>query len=250
MDFINNFYRAKGVTHPRWIKERTPFYPRLSEIRRHLGLEPRSDDESEYSISESDLNVDTNPRSHPTNPIPEEKKIGVDSLMGKDNELFGVGINNVNVLEKGLAPPGSGKKTISLYLEQIDDTTVYPRHVNHKSSEAMGKFVDAVTDLQNSRDGRKGGTKDTGWKNKTRNALEQIKDNDGLNSALTYLLEEQHTIPETGQGNLEPVLVKAHMDENMETNITANSLATRIARDILHSYMSLLNHLAGVSNTR
>ena len=34
------------------------------------------------------------------------------------------------------------------------------------------------------------------------------------------------------------------------TNIASNSLAQRIARDTLHSYMSLINHLAGVNNTR
>ena len=101
--------------------------------------------------------------------------MGVDLSLGKDNELFGVGINNVNALENGLAPPGSGKKTVSIFLEQIDDMTVYPRHISHKNSEALGEFVDAVTDLSNHRDGRRGGTKDTGWQNKTRNALEYIK---------------------------------------------------------------------------
>ena len=36
----------------------------------------------------------------------------------------------------------------------------------------------------------------------------------------------------------------------MATTVTTNSLAMRISRDSLHSYMSLLNHLSGVNNTR
>ena len=60
----------------------------------------------------------------------------------------------------------------------------YPRHFNHKHSEALGEFVSVVTGLSNHHDGRKGGTKDTGWQNKTCNTLEYIKDDDGLNTAL------------------------------------------------------------------
>ena len=49
--------------------------------------------------------------------------MGVDPSLGKDNELFGMGIKNVNALEKGLSPPDLGKNTITLFLEQIDDMT-------------------------------------------------------------------------------------------------------------------------------
>ena len=47
---------------------------------------------------------------------------------------------------------------------------------------------------------------------------------------------------------MESVLINGHMDEDDETILVANSLALRISRDTLLSYMSLLNHLAGVVN--
>ena len=82
------------------------------------------------------------------------------------------------------------------------------------------------------------------------NAIDLIKGEEGLNSALSYFLEEQHTILETCQGDFESVLINAQVEEEAATTISTNSLAMRIARDSLHSYMSLLNHLAGVNNTR
>ena len=178
------------------------------------------------------------------------KKVGVDPSLGKENELFGIGIKNVNVLEAGLAPTNAGKKTICIFVEQIDDVTAYPRHINHKNSEGLGEFVDAVASMKNERDGRQGGARDTGWRSKTRNALEYIKNMDGLNAAISYLLEEQHNILETSQGDMESILINAHIDDEDATSIATNSLAMRITRDSLHSYMSLLNHLAGVANIR
>ena len=49
---------------------------------------------------------------------------------------------------------------------------------------------------------------------------------------------------------MESILINAHMDDEDAGNIVVNSLAMRISRDTLHSYMSLLNHLAGVANIR
>ena len=95
-----------------------------------------------------------------------------------------------------------------------------------------------------------GGVRDTGWKSKTRNSLDYIKNSHELDVALTYLAEEQHTMMETCQGDLESVLVNAQVDDDTATNVVSNSLALRIGRDTLHSYMSLLNHLSSISSTR
>ena len=51
-------------------------------------------------------------------------------------------------------------------------------------------------------------------------------------------------------GGFESVLINAHVGGDIITTIARKSLAMCIARDILHSYMNLLNHLAGVNNTR
>lgn len=51
-------------------------------------------------------------------------------------------------------------------------------------------------------------------------------------------------------GGLESVLINAYIDERQAINIISKSLALRISRDTLHSFMSLPNHLAGVNNTR
>lgn len=71
-----------------------------------------------------------------------------------------------------------------------------------------------------------------------------------MSSALAYLLEEQHNVLETCHGDLEAVLVYAHIDEIHATSIVSNSLVMRICKDTLHSFISLLNHLAGVNTTR
>ena len=126
----------------------------------------------------------------------------------------------------------------------------YPRHSSHKTQESLGDFVEAVTDLSHHRQGQQGGVRDTGWKGKSRNTLDAVKNSHDLNAALSYLLEEQHTILETCQGDLESVLVNGQVEEDAASHVVANSLALRISRDSLHSYMNLLNHLSGINSTR
>ena len=54
---------------------------------------------------------------------------------------------------------------------------------------------------------------------------------------------------ETCVGNMESVLINAHVESNVATHTVASSLGFRISRNTLHSYFSLLNHLAGVNST-
>ena len=160
VSFIKAHYRAKHLGRPPIMNQGRDLYPRLSKIRQCLGMDqPTSDAYSSSDASASDSDSSPPPSSKPS--ASKSKKMGVDPSLGKDNELFGIGIKNVNVLEAGLGPSNSGKKTISIFLEQIDDMTAYPRHINHKNSEGLGEFVDAVTDMNNERDGRKGGSRDT-----------------------------------------------------------------------------------------
>ena len=174
----------------------------------------------------------------------------MDGSLGKYSELFGIDVKSVNVLERDLTPSQLGKKTASLFLEQIDDMTAYLRHTHTKTSESLGDFVEAAMDLNMRDQGRKGEVKDSGWKHKNRNGLENINNAEDLTAALTYLLQEQHTILETFQGDLESVLLGANTDESTATSLAINSLAFRVVRDTLHSYINLLSHLAGVQNTR
>ena len=236
--FIKEYHRAKGLGRPLCFKEGRTLYPRIAKIRQLLGLGAQSSDESQGYVSEHD------------NIVPELKKIGADTSIGKETELFGISLKNVNGLEKGLGPKSLGKTTNSLLLENIDDMSAYPRHISRKNSEALGEFVEAVTDMNNQYDGRRGGTKDTGWRHKSRNALEAIKNEEGLTATLAYILEESHNILETCQGDLESILINAIQDEGTATTIISNSYAMRIARDTLNSYQSILNHLASVNNTR
>ena len=107
----------------------------------------------------------------------------------------------------------------------------YLCHNHHKTSESLGDFVEAVTDLNNQSQMRKGGTKDSSWKHKSRSALENIKSGEDLNVALVYLLEEQHTILETFQDDLKSVLIGANADKDTATHTAGNALAYRIGRD-------------------
>ena len=183
------------------------------------------------------------------NGAPELKNIGANASLGKETELFGISIKNVNRLEKGLGPKSLGKTTVSLLLKNINDMSAYPRHSSNKNSEALGEFVEAVTDMNNQYDGR-GGMKDTGWRHKSRNTLESIKNEEGLTTALSYILEESHNILETCQGDLESILINANQDKDTSTTIISNYYAMRIAQDTLNAYQSLPNHLVSVNNTR
>ena len=77
----------------------------------------------------------------------KEHKVGVDPSLGKDSELFGVDLKSVANLEAGLTPSSLGKKTVSLFLDQIDAMTAYPRHSNHKAAEGLRDFVEEISDL-------------------------------------------------------------------------------------------------------
>ena len=249
MQFIRRHFKHRNKRQPRWLERGQCHYPSISQIRCFLGLENVSEDESEgYNSETSDS--DEGPRPKPKGKGRRSAVIGLDPSVGKDSELFGVDLKNVNTLEKGLAPAKLGKHTVTLFLEQIDDVTAYPRHANHRNNDGLGDFVEAVADINQQHAGRKDGARDTGWKGKSRNALGAIKTSDELGAALSYLLEEQHTILETCHGDFESILLNAQVDEDTATDIVTNSLGMRIVRDTLHSYVSLLTHLAGISNTR
>jgi len=169
--------------------------------------------------------------------------------MGKESELFGVSFKNIDRLEQGLAPSGLGKRTVHLFLEQIEDMLAYPRYHNTKSSEGVGELVQVVTTMNSHAQGKRGGLTDMGWKTKHCNSLAYIHSSEELNEALTYILEEQHTFLETCAGYMESILINAHVKENTTTFMVSKSVAFCIASDTLTRYLSLLNHLSGVVNT-
>ena len=152
--FIKSFLRSKGLHKPKWLKEGKVYYPRVSALRRQF--EEYSEDDQ--SSSDSGYSTEESTPKKTKNSTPKEKSSrGVDESMGKDHELFGVDVKSVAGLERGIAPSNLGKQTISLFLEQIDDMTAYPRHTHHKTSESLGDFVEAVTDLSNQSQGKQGG---------------------------------------------------------------------------------------------
>ena len=118
VSFIKEHYRAKGLGRPPFMKQGRPLYPRLSKIQRCLGMGQSSSSDSDFSSggSSSDSDTSSPPPSKSSASKSRAKKMGVDPSLGKENELFGIGIKNVNVLEAGLGPK-SGKKTISFFLE-------------------------------------------------------------------------------------------------------------------------------------
>lgn len=85
-------------------------------------------------------------------------RMRVDPSLGRNNALFRVSLKNTVTLEKGISTLKLGKTTMTLFLEQNDGVTAYPRHSSDKTSESLGDFVEVVTDMNN-----KGGTRDTGW---------------------------------------------------------------------------------------
>ena len=145
ISFIKSFLRKKNLPKPKWVKEGTVPYPRVAALCRQFEMGD-SDSIEDGSSSDSYSSGDSSPKQRKVLRT-EGTKAGVDKSMGKDNELFGVDVKSVAVLERGIAPANLGKHTISLFLEQIDDMTAYPRHTHHKTSESLGDFVEAVTDL-------------------------------------------------------------------------------------------------------
>jgi len=113
--FIKSFLRKKKLPKPKWMKEGTVHYPRVAALRRQFEMSDSSDSSSEgSSSSESDSSAEEQPKK---NARTAEVKAGVDGSMGRDNELFGVDVKSVTVLERGIAPKNLGKHTISLLLE-------------------------------------------------------------------------------------------------------------------------------------
>ena len=169
--------------------------------------------------------------------------------MGKDNELFGVQLKNVNALEEGLGISGIGKITLRLFLEQMEDMTAYPRHSSTNTTEGIGELVEGLSNLRNQEQERRGGVTDTNWRNKNRNVLASITNSKDLNEVICFIQEEQHTILETCAGNMESILINSRVDAESATEVVATSLAYRISRDTLNFYFNLLNHVAGVAST-
>ena len=75
-------------------------------------------------------------------------------------------------------------------MDQIGDMKAYPRHSNHKATEGLCDFVEGVSDMNQSRQSHKVGTRRNRWKAQKRNDLENIKRSKDLNAALSYLLEK------------------------------------------------------------
>ena len=87
MTFIRDYFRAKGVTLPKWLRGGRKHYPQLSQIRSHLGLDITLSEFSDEGLSE-DESGDSKATGHGM--VEEGRKIGVDESIGKESELFGV----------------------------------------------------------------------------------------------------------------------------------------------------------------
>ena len=116
--------------------------------------------------------------------------------MGKDNELFGVQLKNVNALEEGLGISGIGKITLRLFLEQMEDMTAYPRHSSTNTTEGIGELVEGLSNFRNQEQERRGGVTDTSWKHKHRNVLASITNSKDLNEVI--LLHPRRTTHHPG----------------------------------------------------
>ena len=205
--YINSYFKCKGLNRPRWLEKRQEHYPSLKDVKRHLGGSylsssdsskvSDSSSESEYSSDSSQDFSKTN-RHHKKSASSRTKQskttlhaqrehIGVDPSMGKDNELFGVQLKNVNALEEGLGISGIGKTTLRLFLEQMEDMTAYPRHSSTNTTEGIGELVEGLSNFRNQEQERRGGVTDTGWKHKRRNVLANITNSKELNE-VSHLL--------------------------------------------------------------
>jgi len=73
-----------------------------------------------------------------------------------------------------------------------------------------------------------------------------------MNSRILNFLTSRGAVynPETCQRNFESVLVNYHVGKDTATTVVANSLPMMIGRGTLHSYISLINHVVGINNTR
>jgi len=86
------------------LKEGGNYFPKLFRIRTHLRLKSLFSNELEKELSDSDLSESTKKEDTPEDTYEDTKRIGVDISMGKEGELFGIGIKNMVTLKKGLVP--------------------------------------------------------------------------------------------------------------------------------------------------
>ena len=240
-------------------------YPSLTATSLHVGLsaytssdtasskeylaKPAASDSHRDGYKKSDYNSESSISAH--GEVKSTTHIGVDQLLGKESKVFGVRLKKVNNIEKGISPPGLGKRTMYLFLEQIENMTAHPHHSNTTSNEGLGKLgklVKVVTNFQTESQERRGEITDTGWRHKNRNVLASIKTSFDSNTVLSYLLEEKHTMIKTCANNLKSILINAQEISRQVTQIMASSLAFRIRKETLHFYFGLLYHLAGVNS--
>ena len=107
--FIQNFFRVKGWQKPKWMKDGGVCYPHISLIqrrpRKHISIsssdESSDSSSSSSSSSDNDTSDDSIVPARSKNKEGGKQKIGVDPSLGKDSELFGVGLKSVTNLEAG-----------------------------------------------------------------------------------------------------------------------------------------------------
>lgn len=271
--WLKQFFKDRGNKVPTWVLRKRPFYPDLDFLLSEL----ETSDEDSFSAASSSTSLNallhaaelstpttkspTTPVVSPPPKVPPSTTIGDDLLAiepdpseKKDDELFGVSLDNPSVLVKSLTPPGLPEGVQQRFFDQILDVVSIPKHegtLDRSNDTSVDVFVQAVSHLATDRDETSGhtGHVDTGYRNGDRTALKFLTSEEKLRKAASFLHNQQYKILRRFLGSLTGVLIGAGFTAESAKRIAKSSLAFRIGRDSYDLYSNLLHHLLGVLST-
>lgn len=268
--WLEQFFKDRKSRVPNWVLRKRPHYPDLDFLLAEL--ETSDDGSFSAASSSTSLNalleaaelsvpeaaatraaaVSAPPTDPPAHTVMDDLlTIEPDPSQKKDDELFGVSLDNPSVLVKSLTPPGLTEGVQQRFFDQIVDVASLPKHegtLERSNDTSVDVFVQAVSHLATERDENNGqtGHVDTGYRNGDRTALKFLTSEEKLRKAASFLHNQQYPIQRRFLGSLTGVLIGAGFTANSARRIAKGSLAFRIGQDSYDLYNNLLHHLLGV----
>lgn len=181
-----------------------------------------------------------------------QNSIRPDESMGKNDELFGVSVNNHHELVEELTPVGMGKRTSEAFFDQITDFSAYPKQQGKTSNnDVLNKLANVAEQAFTRRKHTLNSNIDSGYQDSTRNFLltfAKESDDDKLLETQSNLTAASGRLLTRFLGKLTGVLQQVYIhDTTIEIEEMAKStLVFRIGRDTLQYYENLLTHHVGM----
>jgi hypothetical protein len=187
--------------------------------------------------------------SLPLDLIVNLKTVGPDPSSGKPNKIYGQSIQVEPEVLKLLCPKGVTAPVRKEIMEASIDVVSLPGKfqttagITSDGSHIMNQFAEAVGDMTDTNT-RRGGSlpRDTQWRLSSRNALNQLKTVDDLNSAAEELSGQFNNVTRIMDSALKEILYNAGWTAEDSVSFCISGLLPRIIRASLMAFMELHLH--------